>query len=61
MATYYLSAGYRFPLYLTALFVFGAAYAVHKDKICTAWLLIIPLFLCAVWMTAFTIYGIFYG
>jgi hypothetical protein len=58
-ATYYLSAGSRSPIYLAALFVFGAAYAVYKNKIRTAWLLLIPLFICTVWMTAFTIYNRF--
>jgi hypothetical protein len=60
-ATYYLSAGLGLPLFITALFVFGAAYAVHKNKIRIAWLLLIPLFLCAIWMTVLTIYGIFYS
>jgi hypothetical protein len=59
--TYYLSAGSGLPLYLGALFVFGAAYAVHKGNLRIAWLLLIPLFLCALWMIAFTLYGIFYN
>ena len=37
-ATYYLSAGSGLPLYLTALFVFGAAVAVYRNKIRLAWL-----------------------
>mgnify|MGYP001184964982 CR=1 FL=1 len=57
-ATYYLSAALGFPLYLTALFVFGAAYAVAKSKIRIAWLLLIPLFLFTLWMTILTIYGL---
>lgn len=59
-ATYYLSAATGLPIYLAALGVFGAAYAVYKNKIRIAWLLLIPLFLCAIWMTVLTIYGIFY-
>ena len=58
-ATYYLSAGLGLPIYLSALLVFGSAYAVYKGNIRIAWLLLVPLFLCAAWMTAFTIYGLF--
>jgi hypothetical protein len=60
-ATYYLSAASGLPIYLAALLVFGAAYAVYKNKIRVAWLLLIPLFLATLWMTALTIYGITYG
>ena len=60
-ATYYLSAASGLPIYLAALCVFGAAYAVYKNKIRIAWLLLIPLFLCALWMTVFTVYNIFHG
>ncbi len=59
-ATYYLTAATELPIYLAALFVFGAAYAVYRNKIRTAWLLLIPLFLATLWMTALTIYGITY-
>lgn len=57
-ATYYLSAGSGLPLYLTALFVFGAAVAVYRNKIRLAWFLLTPLFFFSVWMTVFTIYNI---
>lgn len=57
-ATYYLSAASGFPLYLTALFVFGSAYAVYRNKIRRAWLMLIPLFFIAAWMTFLTIYAI---
>jgi hypothetical protein len=57
-ATYYLSAASGLPLYLTALFVFGAAFAVYRNKIRLAWLLLIPLFFFAAWMTYFTLYNI---
>ncbi len=60
-ATYYLSAGLGLPIFLTALFVFGAAYAVYKNKIRLAWFLLVPLFLFAVWMIVLTTYGNFYG
>lgn len=60
-ATYYLSAGSGLPIYLAALCIFGAAYAVYKNKIRVAWFLLIPLFLCALWMTILTIYGLFYA
>lgn len=60
-ATYYLSAGSRFPVFLAALSVFGAAYAVYKEKTQIAWLLLIPLFLVATWMTVFTIYNLLNG
>ncbi|HBD09264.1 MAG TPA: hypothetical protein DCZ69_13485 [Syntrophobacteraceae bacterium] len=59
--TYYLSAGLRRPIYLMALFVFGAAHAVYKEKIRTAWFLLFPLFLCTAWMTVFTIHNIIHG
>lgn len=58
-ATYYISAGTRLPFYLTALFLFGAAYAVYQEKIRTAWLLLIPFVPLAVWMTVFTLINIF--
>ena len=57
-ATYYLSAASGLPLYLTALFVFGAAVAVNRNKVHLAWLLLIPLFFFAAWMTYFTLYNI---
>lgn len=60
-ATYYLSVGSRLPIYLTAVFVFGAAFAVHKEKIRTAWMLLIPLFFWAVWMTVFTVNNMLSG
>ena len=57
-ATYYLSAGAGLPIYAAALCAFGAAYAVHKHKIRTAWLLLVPLFVCSLWMTIFTTWNI---
>ena len=60
-AAYYLSAGFNLPLYLASLGVFGAAYAVYKNKTRLAWCLLVPLFLIAAGMTALTIYGTLYG
>jgi len=60
-ATYYLSAASGLPLYLTALFVFGAAVAVYRNKIRLAWLLLIPLFFFSAWMTFFTLYNILHS
>lgn len=60
-ATYYMSTVLRFPVFVAAIFVFGAAYAVHKEKIRTAYLLLIPLLLVATWMTVFTIHNILIG
>ncbi len=57
-ATYYLSAASGLPLYLTALFVFGAAIAVYRNKIRLAWLLLVPLFFFSAWMTVATLYNI---
>lgn len=60
-ATYYLSAGLRLPLFSISLLVFGAAYADYRGNSRIAWLLLVPLFLCAIWMTVLTIYGLFYA
>ncbi len=56
------SEGLGLPIIvLPALFLFSAVYAVYKNRIRIAWLLLIPLFLYAVWMTVFSIYfGFFY-
>jgi hypothetical protein len=57
-ATYYLSAGSGFPLYLISLLQFGGAYAVHKGKHHIVWYLLIPLLLITVSMTYFTLYNL---
>lgn len=56
-ATFYLSAGSGLPLYLTALFVLGAAVSVSRNRIRLAWFLLLPLFFFAAWMTVLTIYN----
>ncbi|RJP52741.1 MAG: hypothetical protein C4583_06270 [Anaerolineaceae bacterium] len=60
-ATYYLSAAVGLPIFLSALLAFGSAVAVRKNRIRFAWLLLIPLFVCALWMATLTIYGLFHG
>ena len=57
--TFYLSVASGLPLYLIALFQFGAAYAVKKQKIGLAWGLLIPLLLATLFMAYLTFYGYF--
>ncbi|MBI5935604.1 MAG: hypothetical protein HY867_18025 [Chloroflexi bacterium] len=58
-AAFYLSAENGRPFYFIALFVFGAAVAVYRNKIRIAWLLLIPLFTLAAATTALTVYNIY--
>jgi hypothetical protein len=44
--TYYLS-GFRTPAVILPLFQFGSAYAVSRQKILIAWLLIAPIVIIA--------------
>lgn len=60
-ATYYLSAAIGLPIYLAALLVFGSAFAVYKNKIHFAWLLLVPLFAVAIWMTVLTTYNLLHS
>jgi hypothetical protein len=45
--TYYLS-GFRTPAVILPLFQFGAAYAVSRQKMLLAWVLLAPLVLIAI-------------
>lgn len=56
-ATLYLGAALGLPVYLTALFVFGAAAAVYRSQMRLAWFLLLPLFFFAAWMTVLTLYN----
>ena len=56
---FYLSTASGLPLYLLALFQFGAAYAVRKKRIGLAWSLLIPLLLATLLMAYLTFYSFF--
>ena len=57
--TFYLTTASGLPLYLIALFQFGAAYAVTKQKIGLAWGLLIPLALTTLFMAYLTFFTFF--
>lgn len=57
--TFYLTAASGLPLYLMALFQFGAAYAVKKHKNSLAWGLLAPLALTTLLMAYLTFYAFF--
>ncbi|MBN1454330.1 MAG: hypothetical protein JW963_25155 [Anaerolineales bacterium] len=57
--TFYLSVASGLPLYLMALFQFGAAYAVGKQKTGLAWGLLIPLLITTLFMVYLTFYAYF--
>jgi hypothetical protein len=57
--TFYLSIASGLPLYLMALFQFGAAYAVSKRKNALAWGLLVPLALTTLFMAYLTFYAFF--
>ena len=46
--TYYLSNGLRNPLVIMPFLLFASAYAVHRQKIRLAWLLLLPLVIVSV-------------
>ncbi len=57
--TFYLTAASGLPLYLIALFQFGAAYAVKKQKNRLAWGLLVPLALTTLLMAYLTFFAFF--
>lgn len=57
--SFYLTAASGLPLYLIALFQFGAAYALVKQKTRLAWSLLIPLLLTTLFMAYLTYYAYF--
>jgi hypothetical protein len=57
--TFYLTAASGLPLYLMALFQFGAAYAVRKQKNALAWGLLVPLALTTLFMVYLTLFAFF--
>lgn len=57
--TFYLTAATGLPLYLMALFQFGAAYAVNRQKNGLAWGLLVPLALTTLLMAYLTFFTLF--
>jgi hypothetical protein len=50
--TYYLSGGFRNPAVIMPFFLFGAAFAIHRQKNRLAWLLIAPLLIVSMWLAS---------
>jgi nucleoside recognition membrane protein YjiH len=57
--TFYLTVASGLPLYLMALFQFGAAYAVKKQKTGLAWGQLLPLALTTLFMAYLTFFAFF--